>query len=472
MKKSVKSLLASILLSAVSLSVAQIPQLGRASDALWSEHEELSIGRAAYDRLRRSGDLYESQADLDYLNYLGNKIGAFADTRLGLTFYLTRESSINAFAMPGGYIAVNAGLVLVTDSEHELAGVLGHEIAHVSQEHIARTTLAAKDRQLANAAALIASAVVAIKGNGKAGAAAFTSVVAGETQNQINDIRRHEIEADRVGRRLMTDAGFNELGMQLFFGKLYTPSALNNIPSFLLTHPLPERRQAAIDSLKKRSKNLSSRDEYYLFRARIQAEFLPKKEVNRLIQQAQKSDKAQLRDAGIYLSALEAMKFGQLDAALSALSGMKTPMRNNRDVELMRAKLYLLKADNAKANAIYKKLWQRFAGDSVVAFDYAQFLKQRGKLQKAATVLEKQMDVTQNPQLHWLYGEILGQLGERAKQYRSLIRYYRQIGEYEQALTQAKIAARQPELGWQARAGFEAQEKELQHLIDALKTVE
>ncbi|PID58462.1 MAG: hypothetical protein CR957_00295 [Gammaproteobacteria bacterium] len=471
MKKLLKPLVLALCLSAVATSYADAPQLGNASDVLWSKDAELSIGREAYEQMLKSGDIYESQNNLDYLNYLGHKIAAYADTRLGLRFYLTRSPSINAFATPGGYVGVNIGLILATDNEHELAGVLAHEIAHVSQEHIARSMLAAKDRRLANAAAIAASILLASQGGGDAGAASMMAAVAGETQSKINDIRRHEVEADRVGRRLMEKAGFDRLGMQTFFGKLYTPASLDSAPSYLLTHPLPQRRQADIDSLKLRSKNLTSRDEYYLFRARIRSEFLPQAEVSRLIAEAKQAPNAAERDAGIYLSALQAMKFGKIDQALADLNRMHTAMRHNRDVALMRATLLLLQGKNTQAQRIYEQLWQRYAGDSIVAYEYAQYLDQQGELQAAADVLAQPVD-SGNPQVHWLYGEILGKLGQVAEQYRMLIRYHREQGDYELALTQAQIALKHPDLDWQSRAGFEAQEKELKRIVKLKKEME
>lgn len=449
--------------------VAEIPHLGSASDALWSQSAELSIGKAAYDRLRHNGQLHEYAADLDYLNYLGNKIASFAETRLGLTFYLTRSQSINAFASPGGYVGVNAGLILATENEHELAAVLGHEIAHVAQEHIARTLLAAKNRQIANTAALVAGILMA-KADSQLAAASISAVLAGETQQQINDIRRHEIEADNIGRQLMTKAGFNELGMQTFFGKLYTPSSMNHAPAYLLTHPLPQRRQAALDKLKKRSASLVSRDEYYLFRARIQAAFLSNDALQREISDAQQSNHVQRRDVGYYLSTLLAMKQGQLADALHTLNQLSTTMRDNRDVLLLKAKLHILQDGSNTATSIYQRLWKRYPGDSVIAYDYGQFLNQQKQFRQAEAILSAAIDSSNDPQIYWLYGQVLEKVGKRIEQHRMLIRYYRQNGEYEQALIQAKIAANRSDLDWQDRASFEAQQQELQQIIDKLET--
>lgn len=451
-------------------SAQNIPQLGSISDQLWAKSEELDIGKAVYDELLQRGNIYQSQADQDYLGYLGNKLGVYAPTRSGLRFFITNARSINAFASPGGYIGINAGLILATDNEHELAGVLAHEIAHVSQEHIARTVLSAKNRQVANLAAMAAGVLVATKGSSDAGIGAVSAIIANETQQQLNDIRAHEKEADKTGRRIMTQAGFSELGMQSFFGKLYVPGSAKGTPSYLLTHPLPLHRQASIDSLKKRSKRLRSSDEYYLFRARIRAKFLNKSELLQQIKQDRAANQAAIRDSAAYMNALQRMKYGQLSQAAAALNQMKTAMRNKRDVRLLKAKIALISGKPTAAKAIYRQLWRQYYGDSVVAYDYARYLVGQKDYPTAAKVLENQLDSNAlNPQLFLLYGQILQRLGETVKQQRVLIRYYQQRGEYEKALAQAQVAAANPNMDWQNRAIFEAKEKELKRLVQQLK---
>lgn len=459
-----------MLLLGGQMSAQQIPMLGNSSDLVWDKHQELDIGKAAYERLLRQGNIHQNQSDQDYLDYLGNKLATYTSTRLGLNFYITRSRSINAFASPGGYIGVNAGLILATDNEHELAGVLAHEISHISQEHIARMLLAAKDRQVMNTAAMVAGVLMATKTSGQAGSSVLTAVIANETQQQLNDIREHEKEADRIGRQTMEKAGFNELGMQTFFQKLYMPKKAMGTPSYLLTHPLPINRQADIDSLKKRSKSLRSSDEYYLFRARIRAALLGQTAISRIISEERDSTVVAIRDASYYLLALTLMKQGKLSAAIDTVARMQSKMRDNRDVKLLRAKLHLLRSQNAQAQALYQQLWKSYRGDSVVAYDYARFLSDKGRYRQAAKLLKGQLNSQRlNPQLYWLYGEILGKLGERTQQNQMLIRYYEQIGDYDKALAQAQVAANLAGGDWRSRSMFEAKQADLQRLIERLK---
>lgn len=446
-----------------------IPLLGSSSAAVWSKSEEISLGKAMYDRLYRQGRILNEQADQDYLSYLGSKIATYTQTRTGLMFYLTNAKSINAFATPGGYIGVNAGLVLATENEHELAAVLAHEIAHISQEHIARGILATKDRQLANTAALLAGMLIATQVDGQAGSGILSAVIANETQQQLNAIRAHEKEADRLGRQLMIKAGFNELAMQTFFQKLYTPTQAMGTPAYLLTHPLPINRQADIDNLKKRSKKLKSSDEYYLFRARLRARILDQVSISRLIQQDNRHAKEAVRGAADYLQALVYQRQGRFEKALQLLAQLPATMRQSRDVRLLVAKLYLLSASPQKAEAHYQKLWKTYQGDSVVAYDYAYFLTQHGDYQQAEKLLSKQIQGhLSNPKLSWLYGQVLGKQGKRNQQNELLIRYYEQIGDYHKALAQVQIALQQVGEDWYSRSLFEAKKNSLERQIEQL----
>ncbi|WP_218110528.1 M48 family metalloprotease [Ostreibacterium oceani] len=454
---------------ALGLAYAQnIPDLGNVSETLWSKHEEISIGQTAYHQMQRRGMIHQAPADVDYLNYLGQKIGSLAQTRVGLHFYLTQSLSVNAFAMPGGYVGVNAGLVLLTDNEHELAGVLAHEIAHISQNHIARSVLAAKDRQWANAAAAAASILLATTSDSSdLGASGVSAVIANETQQQLNIIRQHEKEADRVGRDLIEKSGFNPLGMQLFFAKLFTPEYAANTPAFLLTHPMPVDRQADIDDLRQKNQQLSSSDEYYLFRARLQADYLAQETIDSTVTQALASASPQVRSAGHYLSALQAVKQGQINQAQRTIEKMSSRMQKNRDVQLLMAKLHLLQNETNAAMRLYERLWGKFIGDSVVGYDFAHFLNERGQHQRAAEILSQLIDANPlNAQLYWLYGEVLGRLNQVGMQKKVVIRYYETVGNFEQALIQVNIALQQTTLDWQDRAALEAKAKTLKQQIE------
>src|SRR5690606_30792174 len=178
------------------------------------------------------------------ISTIGWKLAANSSTTPPpLTFFMIRDPRINAFALPGGYIGFNAGLVLAADSESEVAGVMGHELAHVTQRHLART---AEDTEVANIATWLAAIAAIIAGSADpdvvVGALSLGQTLA--YQRQVSYTRAHEQEADRIGIQTMAKAGFDPFAITAFFQKLEQQSRLygSGIPEILRTHPLNTSR--------------------------------------------------------------------------------------------------------------------------------------------------------------------------------------------------------------------------------------
>lgn len=445
---------------------ADIPNLGDSASLLWTQGEEIDIGLQAYNQLYNQGQVDTQLENQDYLDYLGYKVAANTHARTGFHFFLTNASSINAFASIGGYIGVNAGLVLATDNEHELAGVLAHEISHVSQRHIARTIIGVKNRQMVNAAGIAASILVATQSENNAGSGLLSAVIANETQQQLNDIQQHEIEADRIGTELMEAAGFNKVGMQSFFAKLQTPSNANEIPSYLLTHPLPQDRQVDIGLINSQSATLKSSDEYYLFKARLTVQMLGKDKIEKIINKGLSSSNSQIRNATYYSQALFAMKYGKADEALSKLTQLNSDFSSKRDIQLLKAKLLQIDSQSSQADEIYQTLSKSFSGDNIVAFEYAQFLYNQNQFSDASKILDKQIARGTAPaKLYFLYGRILDKLNQNDKKTLILVDYYLMIGDYSSAKTQIEIAVTQSGISPQTKSQLEAKLKDIEKII-------
>lgn len=197
------------------------------------------------------------------------------DVKTPFNFFMIRDRNINAFAFFGGYVALHSGLFLHAQSESELASVLAHEIAHVTQRHLARSMEDQARRSPATIAALAASVLLAIAAP-EAGIAALTATTAGNMQSQINYTRSNEKEADRFGISTMAKAGFDVNAMPRFFGRLADEYRYASTPPpMLLTHPLPEDR---ITDSRARARSypplkLAPSLDYHLARARIVARY-------------------------------------------------------------------------------------------------------------------------------------------------------------------------------------------------------
>lgn len=212
-----------------------LPDLGDSSEASLSHMSERKLGIQAMQSLRAQGGYLDDPEVNDYLQNLGQRLVA-ADPGIGehFEFFAVGSSAINAFALPGGHVGVNSGLVRATQSESELASVLAHEISHVSQHHIARQ-FAAQANALA---ALLLALVVGARGNADVGSAVIAGVQAAQMQSQITFTRENEQEADRIGFTLLDRAGFDTGAMASFFERLQQATRVvdGSTPAWLRDH--------------------------------------------------------------------------------------------------------------------------------------------------------------------------------------------------------------------------------------------
>ncbi len=244
------SILACFLACTISLPLRSLaldlPNIGGAPGAVISTDEERHLGEELMRRIHQSLLLIEDPEITEYIQSLGYQLVAHSDApSQNFTFFIINDASINAFAAPGGFIGINSGLILATESESELASVMAHEIVHITQRHLARAIEKANKMNLPATAALIAAIILAGK-NTQIGQAAIMSTMAGNTQNQLNFTRAHEQEADRLGMEILASAGFNPQSMPTFFEKLQQASRFydNKLPELLKTHPVTESRIA------------------------------------------------------------------------------------------------------------------------------------------------------------------------------------------------------------------------------------
>lgn len=238
-----------VVTSAAGADDIKLPDMGSPADAVLSKSDEAQIGRAIMAQIRAAGAVVEDPLVTEYINEIGSRIAAQTnDGSQSFTFFVIDDPNINAFALPGGYIGVHTGLLDSTRNENELAGVLAHEVAHVTQRHIARA-IHASQRQSILTTALMLGAILAgvAAGDGDAAQAGIAVAQGTAAQQQINFTRSNEYEADRIGISAMSDAGFDPHGMASFFEVMsrQSPADINmRAPEFLRTHPVTTSRIA------------------------------------------------------------------------------------------------------------------------------------------------------------------------------------------------------------------------------------
>jgi predicted Zn-dependent protease len=232
-----------------------LPALGDAATEDFGVSTERRIGEQIMREIRRDPDYLDDPLLLEYLQSLwsplvtqaraNGSISADIDPRFAWEAFLVRDRSVNAFALPGGYVGVHLGLIAVTMTRDELASVLAHELTHVTQRHIARSITNSKRQSLIGIAAMIIGVIAASRAGSAEGAnAAIIGGQAASIQVQLNFSRDLEREADRIGFQVMTAAGFAPSGMAAMFERLDQASRLNDNGSYpyLRSHPLTTER--------------------------------------------------------------------------------------------------------------------------------------------------------------------------------------------------------------------------------------
>ena len=257
-------------------NIDDLPDIGSPSDAILSKRLESQVGRQVYYSLLRTGTVNTDPEIQEYIQSVGMELVAHArvnDQRF--TFFVVNNSVINAFAFPGGYIGIHTGLILATRNESELAGVVAHEISHVTQRHISRAVYANQRASTLSMAALLGALVVGVATGADpdliAGAVGATQGLA--IEQQIKFTRLNEYEADRVGIGVMADAGFKPSAMTDFFETMgrQTGTLAGGAPEFLLTHPVSSDRMAEARSRARQypDVNPGNSSGYEIARARI-----------------------------------------------------------------------------------------------------------------------------------------------------------------------------------------------------------
>lgn len=251
-------------LSAVAPAWAQasnnvrLPALGEGASADLSVNQERRLGDAILREGRRDPAFLDDPILLDYIQQLYAPLLAAArqrgdiepdiDQAFSWEIFLINDRSVNAFALPGGYVGVHLGLIALTTTSDALASVLAHELTHVTQRHIARSIAPQQQASLLAVAGLLLGVLAASRatnGGGIDGAnAAIMGGQAAAIQTQLNFTRAMEREADRVGFGLLADAGYNTNGMAQMFEKLALANRINDTNGFpyLRTHPLTSDR--------------------------------------------------------------------------------------------------------------------------------------------------------------------------------------------------------------------------------------
>lgn len=235
----------------------KLPDIGSSAGTVMSPQDQRDYGASVLHELRSYGLVLDDALLDEYINALGYRLVANSERPdLPFTFFIMRDNEINAFAVPGGYIAANVGLITAMTREDELAAVLSHEISHITQQHLLRAFEDMKKMSVPVMLAMLGVLIASTHTRDDTGTAAIMTGTSLMQQRQINFTRHDEAEADRVGIQTMARAGYDPMAMADTFSTLQRVMRVNgvDVPEFLLDHPVDTSR---IADAKARAQNLS-----------------------------------------------------------------------------------------------------------------------------------------------------------------------------------------------------------------------
>ena len=454
-----------------------LPDLGDESDSIMSPYEERRLGEAYMRQARRQLKYLNDPELLTYVQELGQRLAKHSDTPdQEFQFFIVDDPSINAFAVPGGFITVHSGLITSAQNEGELASVIAHEIAHITQRHIPRMLAAQQRSTLPSMAALIAAIILLNSGNNEGGQAAIALSTAGMIQRGINFTRHHEEEADRVGTRLLADSGMDPRSMPAFFKRLTSWSRLysTNTPEFLLTHPLSTRRMTESENRAANYpvKNIPPSPAFHHAQARLRAlhDRRQPEQTVRSFEANLKQKKYTFAQVEHYGYALALSKAGQHKKAQTEFSSLIAKTKNTsqrRRYEKARAETQIEAGDFKSAIDSLGRLHKQRPDDAGIALSYATALMRDRQFKQAHQLLRilvrKQK---QDPTLQRMLATAAGEATKPVESHRAMAEYYFLNGIPNAALEQLAIARKHAGASQYSLAAIDARVNEIKHIME------
>ena len=283
----------------------------------------------------------------EYMQSLGNRLASNADSagQHEFEFFVINNSNINAFAIPGGFIGINSGLIEAMAVEDQLAAVVGHEIAHITQRHHARAVQSSTRSRVTTAAAILAAIIIG-QSNPQAGQAALAAGLAATQQSAINFTRSNEYEADRIGIEILSDADYHTAAMAEAFEILRRKNSINtssNQLEYLRTHPLDNTRiaEAKNRALSSRgSGKYSPNIDFSIFKARMKVLTTRDRTlIERVYKSQLGSGNESVRAGAAYAMALLANQRTQNTEARRYLDQLESKHKNSLFVQLLSAEV-------------------------------------------------------------------------------------------------------------------------------------
>ncbi len=433
-------------LPATAVAERNLPQLSEGSSLITSQQER-ELGRQWLRLYRSHVPTSSDPLIVDYLEKLLAHLALHSqlqDRRLDLV--VAENPTLNAFAVPGNVVGVHTGLLVHAQNEHQLASVLAHELAHLSQRHYARRLEQQRNMTLPVFAGILGGLVLAATGNVEAGSAAVMSTQAAAVDAQLRFSRQNEQEADRIGIQTLVGAGMDPYGAtEMFDQMLHASRFTRQFPEFLRSHPITENR---IADARNRAMRYPRREypedpEYQLVRTRI------------LVAHAETPQQAVARFAGEvdgesrhpyasrYGLALSYKLAGRHREARETLQPLLTEEPERITYQLLAAEIDTAEGRHQRALERLTALVERHPNHYPAVVTYGEALMKAGDHSRSAQVLERlSRQRSEDPYVWYLLAEVSGLAGDILGVHEARAEYFVLNGVYDRALIQLRNAQR------------------------------
>lgn len=409
----------------------------------------------------------------DYVSSIGQRMVAVShQPDRPFEFFVINNPQINAFALPGGYIGIHTGLLLTAETESEFASVMGHEIAHVTQRHIAQL-FGTQGRSMALVLGSLLLGALAASSSPQMAEAAIVSGQAGAIQQQLGYSRAFEREADRMGLQLLERAGFDPSGMPVFFTRLQRATRVyeSNLPGYLRTHPMTQERFTDMQNrvAQMRYRQVVDSPDFAFVKAKLRAIASSPAEAVREFEArvAERPD-----DVSRYGLARAQMRANRIDAATSTLAHISEEGRDSSFVTLLTAELKLAARDAQGALDVLEPAVSRHPQSRALRYARIDAEFAAGHTQRAVELARTAVSNDRtDPRLWERLARTEERVGNRTAYHRALAEVYVLRGALPAAIEQLELARRADSKDFYEQSAIDARMREIK-AEDAVRRAE
>ncbi|MGD9604206.1 MAG: M48 family metalloprotease [Gammaproteobacteria bacterium] len=457
------------------IDLNDLPDFGDSAGAYISPEQERLLGLSFMRQMRRQAPIVTDEEVEDYIQKVGMELGEHSGYYGDFHFFVIESSVINAFAVPGGYIGMHSGLILNSQSESEMASVLAHEIAHLTQRHGARMIEAAGKMSIPSMAAFL-GAIILSAIDPQAGMGALAAIGAAQQQYQLNFTRANEKEADRLGIELLNTSGFNTESMAVFFERMQLANRYSDpayIPEYLRSHPVTVNR---IAEARERAEKMPSRTvredsyDYLLVWQKLNVMSAADPAQAKTYYEATLRDRTYKNEAATrYGYALALSEAGDFDRARRELDQLILAQPNITAFRIAYARLEQQAGRLPRALALFDEARKLDPESRAATYGYVSLLSHTGQPEEARRILREFGSAERrDPRFYKLLAEAEERMGDVVNSHYDLAEYYRAVGEVELAAEQLKLAQTVADISHYQRMRVDARLAELEKDLDRM----